>query len=211
MEPFMKYIYYTLLLSGLFLLLVKWKRLDNLVHLFLPVYVFTLATETICDLYYIYFPYHINQTLDCFFLFLYYFLLLRKRAIRTVIIAGFLLYLLFFIAYFLRNPKLFFTFDPIDFVVESVFVTIFSVYFLADLYLNDDPVNLNANSHFWISIGNLFFYAGAAIFMGYAFTLIKKNPHLYTQLSYIVFFLNLLLYSLYIKAFLCPSPAKKQN
>jgi hypothetical protein len=207
----MKYIYYALLLSGLFLLLIKWKRLDNLVHLFAPIYIFTLLTEAGCDLYKIYFPYHINQTLDCFFLFLYYFLLLRKKAIRAVIVAGFVLYLLFFSLYFLRNPKYFFTFDPIDFVVEGVFITLFSVYYLINLYLNDDPVDLNENSHFWISIGNLFFYAGAAFFMGYAYTLIKKNPSLYVYLSYIVFFLNLLLYSLYIKAFLCPSPAKKQN
>src|SRR5579871_5010319 len=100
----MKYIYYALLLSGLFLLLVKWRRLDNIVHLFAPIYIFTLLTEAVSDLYKIYFPYHINQTLDCLFLFLYYFFLLRKRKLRTLIIAGFALYLLFFTAYFLRNP-----------------------------------------------------------------------------------------------------------
>lgn len=175
-------------------------------------YLFTLATELSTDVFAgAYFLYHINQALGCFLLCLYYFLLFRRRMMQNIVRICFILYLAFVSYYFLHHPKYFLAFDPIDFVVEGVFISFFSVYYLIELYQGDDSVLFSRNAHFWMAVGNLLFYSGASIFMGFAFTLGRSDSHLYRQLSYIVYFLNLLLYSIYIKAFLCRWPMRRSE
>jgi len=207
----MKYIYYALLLSGLLILLIRRKHLDRSLLLFIPFYFSDIVTELGSDLYHAYFLYHINQTIGCGLLCTYYYLLLRKARYGKWIWVGFGLYLLFFAGYFLYYPSRFLRFDPIDFVVEGVFITLFSLYYLIDLYRSEEQPRISQFAHFWITAVNLLFYSGASFFMGFAYTLNAHDRTLYTQLSYIVYFLNLILYSIYIKAFLCPLPAKMSN
>jgi hypothetical protein len=208
----MKYIYYALLFSGLLILLIRRRSLDASLIVFIPMYLFDIATEITTDLSArTYFLYHIDQTVDCCLLCLYYYLVLKGSRYRRMVWVGFTLYLVFFIMYFIRNPTLFFKYDPIDFVVEGVFMTIFALYYLINLYGSDIQSRLSSHPHFWISTGNLLFFSGASFFMGFAYTLANKNMPLYKELSYIVYFLNLMLYSIYIKAFLCPLPAKRSN
>lgn len=205
----MKIIYYALLLSGLCILLVRWKKVDKAVHLFLPLYFSTIITELVVGWYNQFFLYHINQAIECFLLCFYYFLLFKNKYARQFVVAYFIIYLGFFSFYFIKQPEYFFNYDPIDFVAEGAFICIFSVLFLIELYRSNEEVIINRNPHFWISVGNLFFYSGASFFMGFALNMLKGNTHLYMQLRYIVDFLNLLLYSLYIKAFLCNSTVKE--
>jgi hypothetical protein len=207
----MKYIYYALLLSGLIITLIRWKRLDRSLHLFAPLYVAILITEVTADLTRTYFLYHINQAISCIILYSYYYLLFAGNGYRKWIWVALLLYSAFFTAWFIRFPALFFGFDPIDFVVEGVFLTLFSLGYLIELYRSQEQLQFSRHPHFWIAVGNLLFYSGASFFMGFAFTLLKVNRTLYVQLSYIVQVLNLILYSIYIKGLLCPSQAKKPN
>ncbi|MHA4811548.1 hypothetical protein ACX0G9_25860 [Flavitalea flava] len=205
----MKYIYYFLLVSGLVILILRRKRIDRRLLLFGPLYFFNIVTELITDLTDTYFYYHINQAIGCFLLFLYYFLLFRENRYRKWIWVAFGLYLSFFTIYFIRYPAYFFNFDPIDFVVEGVFITLFSLYYLVDLYRSEEQLRFFQYPHFWVASGNLLFYSGASLFMGFAFTLLKKDRPLYDELSYIVYFLNLILYSIYIKGFLCHLQGKR--
>jgi hypothetical protein len=208
----MKYLYYLLLLSGLIILLIRWKRLDLSLHVFIPIYLFDIATEISTELSKsCYFMYHIDVTVSCFFLCQYYFLLLKDNKFKKMAWVGFFVYLTFFFIYFIRNPTNFFRYDPIDFVVEGVFITMFSLYYLVDLYRSGLQTRLSGHPHFWISAANLLFYSGGSFFMGFAFTLAEQNLALYRELSLIVQFLNLMLYSIYIKAFLCHSPVKRLN
>ena len=208
----MKYIYYALLLSGLAIVLIRWKLLGRSLHLFAPLYISILLTEFVSDLTKTYFLYHINQAIDCGLLCLYYYLLFEDDPLRKWIWSAYLLYLGFFTAYFIRFPANFFGFDPIDFVMMGVFLTLFSLYYLVGLYRNEEQLPFLRHSHFWIVVGNLLFYSGASFFMGFAFTLLKINKTLYIELSYIVQVLNLLLYSIYIKGLLCPPlPVKKPD
>jgi hypothetical protein len=209
----MKYIYYTLLLSGLFILFWRWTRLDRSLHLFLPIYLFDIVTEIATDLSKSsYFMYHIDQTVSCYLLCRYYFLILENNARRQWVWIGFLLYICFSAIYFFQNPNNLVKYDPIDFVAEGVLITTFSLYYLIDLYRSGIQTRLSQHPHFWISAANLLFYSGASLFMGFAFTLLRQNLALYTELSFIVQFLNLMLYSIYIKAFLCiPWLAKRPN
>jgi hypothetical protein len=158
-----------------------------------------------------YFLYHINQSLGCLLFCIYYASLFSKPFIKRLVAICFLIYAGYFIYYFTRYPNNFFNFDPVDFVVEGVFITAFSLFYLVDLYRNSSGIVFSQHPHFWIVIGNLLFYSGSAFFMGFAFSLAKNNSLLYTQLSYIVYFLNLMLYSLYIKAFLCRLPVNKSS
>jgi hypothetical protein len=207
----MKPIYYALLLSGLAITIIRWRQLDRSLHLFAPLYLGILITEAMADWYKAYFLYHINQAFDTVLLFTYYHLLLSgKKTSRWIWVAQGV-YLVSFAIYFIRSPNLFFRFDPIDFVVEGVFLTLFSLYYLIELYRSSDEIKFSNHPHFWIATGNLLFYSGASFFMGFAFTLWKGNKILYHQLSYIVQVLNLILYSIYIKGLLCPPVEKKPN
>ncbi len=207
----MKFIYYALLLSGLAITIIRWRCLDRSLHLFAPLYIAILVTEATCDLTKAYFLYHINQAIGTILLFSYYYLLLASNRLSKLIWVALALYLGYFTAYFIRFPALFIKFDPIDFVVEGAFITLFSLYYLIELYRSQEQVKFLRYPHFWITAGNLIFYSGASFFMGFALTLWKVNKTLYTQLVPIVQILNLMLYSLYIKGLLCPSPEKRPN
>jgi hypothetical protein len=207
----MKYVYYALLLAGLLILLIRWKKIDRRLYIFLPLYLFTIATEIFSDARQVYFLYHINQSVGCLLFCIYYASLFSRPFVKRLVAICFLIYLGYFIYYFTRYPDNFFAFDPIDFVIEGVFITAFSLYYLVDLYRNSSGIAISQHPHFWIVTGNLLFYSGSAFFMGFAFYLARNNRVLYTQMSYIVYFLNLMIYSLYIKAFLCRSPVNKSS
>src|ERR1700722_11192855 len=163
----MKYLYYLLLLSGLIILLIRWKKLDGSLHIFVPIYLFDITTEIATDLSKrCYFLYHIDLTVSCFFLCRYYYLLLKDSKFKKLVWVGFMVYLVFFSIYSMRNPANFFIyFDPIDFVVEGVFITMFSLYYLVDLYRSGFQTRLSGHAHFWVSAGNLLYYSGASFFM----------------------------------------------
>lgn len=214
----MKYIYYALLLSGLAITIIRWRRLDRSLRLFAPLYIAILVTQAIYDkqatpdeMRKVVFVYHINQAVGTTLLFSYYYLLLAKNRLGKLIWVALALYLVYFTAYFIRFPAVFLKFDPIDFVVEGAFITLFSLYYLIELYRSQEQVRFFSYPHFWFAAGNLIFYSGASFFMGFALTLSKSNKALYTQLMPIAEVLNLMLYSIYIKGLLCPSPEKRPN
>jgi hypothetical protein len=207
----MKYVYYALLLAGLLILLVRWKKIDRRLYIFLPLYLCIIVTEIFSDTSKAYFLYHINQSIGFLLFCIYYASLFSKLWVKRLVAICFLIYLGYFIYYFTRYPANFFSYDPIDFVVEGVFITAFSLFYLVDLYRNSSGIKFGQHPHFWIVIGNLLFYSGSAFFMGFAFTLAKNDRVLYTQLSYIVYALNFMIYSLYIKAFLCRLPVNKSS
>ena len=204
----MKYIYYFLLLAGLSILLFRWRKVDRRLLLFAPILFSTILTELSCDLFQTYFLYHINQVIEFSLLCTYYYLLMTESRYRGWVWVALALYVGYFISFFIRYPNQFFRFDPFDFVVEGIFITVFSLYYLVDLYRSSEEVNISRHPHFWINAGNLLFYSGAALFMALAYTLSRHYKPLYNGLGNIVKLLNLVFYSVYIKAFLCRSPEK---
>ncbi len=208
MSP-LKYIYYFLLISGLLLLLVRSNKLDSILLFFIPIYIFNLVTEFVSDSFSIYYPYHINQTLGCYLLYCYYYKLFQTTKARIFVITGVIVYSIFFAYYFVYKSKNFYIFNPADFVVEGIFVSIFAVLYLIKLYQSNHAVILKKEAHFWISIANLFFFSGCIFFMGFLNYLREHQKDLYHQLVYISYFLNLMLYLLYIKAFTCSPQPKK--
>lgn len=206
----MKYIYYTLLVVGLLILLIRRNVVDRRLLLFIPLLTLAIFTELIGDVYEVDYIYHLNQAFEFALLTTYYFLILAGSKFQRWVWVALGAYLLYFSAFFLRFPDHFTHFDPIDFVVEGVFITVFSLYYLVELYRRDERVNLSRHPHFWIVSVNLVFFSGTAFFMGVAYTL-KRNVPLYYQLGLIAKILNLALYTVYIKAFLCRLPEKSMD
>jgi hypothetical protein len=204
----MKYIYYALIFAGLLILLIRWNKVDKRLHLFAPLLTLAILTELIGDWQRIYYVTHVYQFIEFALLTTYYFLILAGSRLQRWVWLGLVAYLLYFGAFFIRFPNHFTLYDPVDFVAEGVFITGFSLYYLVELYRRDERVRLSHHPHFWIASVNLVFYSGTAFFMGMAYTLWKKNAFLYDQLGLIVKLLNLTLYIVYIKAFLCRLPER---
>lgn len=216
MQLALKYVYYALLLSGFAILLIRRKKLGSIVTFFLPLYFFNVVTQSANDLLMAHkvntFPfYHVNQFIGALLLHGYYYTILEKRSYKNIVIAGFSCFALYFGYHFLYRFGNILTMDFSDFVVEGLFICIYVVLYLLELYRKDVIVILNKNPHFWISIGNLIFFSGCMFIMGFSNYLRGNNHALYARLVYINYFLNLLLYSLYIKAFLCKSETKKSS
>jgi len=214
MQVILKYVYYFLLLSGFLILLIRRKKLGSLFIFFFPLYFFNLATQIANDVLIHQkvntFPfYHINQFIGALLLNAYYYLLLEKRTYRNIVLAGFSCFAFYFAYHFLYHIENIRTIDFSDFVVEGLFICVYVVAYLLELYRKDVIVILKQNPHFWISIGNLIFFSGCMFIMGFSNYLRQNDIELYARLVYINYFLNLLLYSLYIKAFLCNSETKK--
>lgn len=214
MQQALKYIYYALLLSGFLILLYRRKKLGSIILYFIPLYFFNLTTQLAND---ILLPkqvntfplYHINQFISALLLHAYYFALLEKKSYKRIVLLGFTCFVLYFGYHFVYQFANIRTIDFSDFVVEGLFVCVYVALYLLELYRKDDIVILNRNPHFWIAIGNLIFFSGCMFIMGFSNYLRQNNIELYAKLVYINYFLNLLLYSLYIKAFLCHSEMKK--
>lgn len=210
LQVYLKYIYYGLLVSGFFILLFRRKKLDTLFNFFFPLYFFILLTQITSDILVsqgikTYPYYHINQFIGAFLLNAYYFSLLREKKNRLFIVVGFLVFLLYYAYHFLYQIQNIFSSDFSDFALEGLFICIYVILYFMELYRKDEIILLQTKSHFWIAIGNLIFFSGCMFIMGFSSYIIKTN----NKLFYINYFLNLLLYSLYIKAFTCNSETKK--
>ena len=83
-----------------------------------------------------------------------------------------------------------------------LFVALALIYFY-DLLQKEGVVPLLRNPLFWVSSGNLIFYAGVFFLMGLLNYIIKELPDLAPKLMYINYSLNYILYTLYSIGFLC--------
>jgi hypothetical protein len=210
LQQYLKYIYYVLLVSGFLILLIWRKKLDTLFLYFFPLYFFILLTQTASDILVTYGLntyqyYHINQFIGAFLLNAYYFSLLDKKSNKRIVVIGFTIFISYFFYHFLYRIENIFNSDFSDFALEGVFICIYVILYLLELYRKDDFVTLNETPNFWISVGNLIFFSGCIFVMGFSSYIIKN----YSKLFYVNYFLNLLLYSLYIKAFLCNLKTRK--
>lgn len=203
----LKKIYYILILSGFFLLLIRWKKLDSRVHIYLGILACAFFTEKIRDWYYpqaiATYIYHLYEIIEMGLLSLYYYLLFQRKLNRQLVITGSLVYFFFFIYLFVFQRNNFFTDTRIDVAVENAWIAVFSILYLLELYQQDNPVVLRQSPHFWIVLANLIFSSGGLFFHGYTYYLLIHKIPVYQQLSFIIIALNYFLYTSYIIAFLC--------
>jgi hypothetical protein len=214
LQATLKDVYYGLLLSGFIILLVRRRKLGSIFPIFITLYFFNLATQITFDIVSHVkingLPlFHINQFIGSSLLHAYYYITLRNKVNKQIVVAGFTIFTIYFVSHFLFHIDNIFTVDFSDFVVEGLFICVYAVLHLLEMYRGNTIVSPARNLHFWLSTGNLIFFSGCAFVMGFLNYLKQHNLELYSKVAYINYFLNLLLYSVYIKAFLCDLETKK--
>jgi hypothetical protein len=214
LQVVLKNVYYGLLLSGFTILLIRRRKLGSIFPIFGALYFFNLVTQITFD---IVSPmkingvplFHINQFIGSLLLHSYYYITLRNTLNKQIVIAGFAFFTVYFGYHFVFHIENIFTVDFSDFVVEGIFLCVYAVLHLLETYRSNTIISPARNLHFWLSTGNLIFFSGCTFVMGFLNYLKQNNLELYSKVAYINYFLNLLLYSLYIKAFLCDLEPKK--
>lgn len=169
----------------------------------LGVYLSSKATHTL----YIYNLFSIVEA--CFYLWV------LKNVIKDPLIRKVLFYtLIIFPALCIINMlfiQKFRSFNSITYALGCLLIIFFSIYFFFELFKVQHSVKLSADPAFWICTALLFFYSCtfplfvASNFLNSIPLVIKKNA------TVIITLLNVLLYSLFIIAFLCRIRAKKPS
>jgi hypothetical protein len=219
MTYFLKILYYLVLLAGVIALLVRWKKLDKRLYLFLGLLVSVIATELIRDFFYqrvvanphnniAAYVVHIYQPVETILLSLYYYLIFETISNRRIVSIGLFLFFVFYAYFYIYQSENFFQGDSIDLVIAGLFYSIYSVLFLVELYKKEEAITLSKYPHFWIVIGNLIFYSSTLFYYALQYYILA-DAQAYVQLLFIPQVLNLILYSLYLIAFLCKTEVKK--
>src|SRR5687768_17539981 len=94
-EVVLRTVYYLLLLSGFLILLIRRRELGSIFYIFLPLYFFNIlskAAADICGRPDAFPPMHINVFIGSFLLHSYYYITLKNRWNRYIVIAGFLIF-----------------------------------------------------------------------------------------------------------------------
>lgn len=205
---YLKHIYYLLILSGLLALLFNAKRLDRILLIYIPVLLAAFVTEKISDYTaprliskQVYHFYHLTEML---LLSVYYYHILKEKKHRIFLLMAVFLYLVYFFQLYAMHPENLNTDKRGEVVVQGIVITLLSVCYLYELYLDPETVNFLKKNHFWLVTVNMIFFAGSLFFNGYTYYLLMTKATIYSQLSYIMVALNYILYATYLIVFLCP-------
>jgi hypothetical protein len=219
MTYFLKILYYLVLLAGVIALLVRWKKVDKRLYIFLGLLISVIATELLRDLFYkrvITDPHtniadyiiHIYQPIETILLSIYYYLIFETITNKRIVTIGFFLFLIFYSYFYIYQSENFFEGNPNDLVFSGLFYSLYSVLFLVELYKKEEAITLSHYPHFWIVFGNLIFYSSTLFYYALQYYILL-DTQTYVQLLFIPQVLNLILYSLYLIAFLCKTEVKK--
>lgn len=97
----------------------------------------------------------------------------------------------------------------LDALVEAPLILIWTLFYFFQLFSDDETFHFGTNPFFWISAGNLLFFAGS--FFSYGFAAYFNNTGEYNfaeAVRWIARTLNILLYIFYIAGFLCSGQKK---
>ena len=211
----LKSVYYLLMLLSLASFLYRKRQLKGRISLIIPLLICSISIEVVVDFFYWYhnkyyvFLFHLYQPLEYLLLALLYYYNIENFKIRKYILISILLYFSILITYYSYYPDYINTSRYIDFVLEAVFLSIWSIISISEL-INAEKIKepITFLPMFWISFSVLLFYSGSICIMGFRYYFEQYSLILSSSLSSIHHYLNLLFYALLTTAFLC-LPAKK--
>ena len=90
-------------------------------------------------------------------------------------------------------------FHTLTYIIGCSLIVVLSIYYFYELFQAPRAINLTREPAFWIVIGLLFFYSSTLPVLG----IVNYYPEVYVSGEPILMILNILLYSLFIIAFLC--------
>lgn len=103
----------------------------------------------------------------------------------------------------------FLRYDTYTVMLGSFVLLVLVFFFFNELMLSAERISLLRYPPFWISIGLLTFYSGQFITLAFFEYMIRTNNFSFaTVLNFSMRYLNVILYTCYIVAFLCKRPAK---
>ena len=205
---FLKKVYYVLIVINIIILFAGLRKTVPLYYIFLVLLPLALVTQVFGDFAKLYnfnryTFFHTYIIVEFVLLSIYYYQLLKSKRSKNFVLLSVFLFLAIISVNYARVPQAFFSSGFLDFVLVAVFITIFTTQYFIDEIKDENEVSFHTKPSFWINIGNLFFYTGCLLVMGFNNYLENHYPSLSQKLLYINYCLNLLLYSLYLKGFVC--------
>lgn len=211
----LKMLYYGLLGVCLVALLFNFKKLGRTYYWFIPLIILSITVQVFGDILKNYnikgysFIFHLYIPVEYSLMALFYFSLLHNKWVKRAILFSIVILLLFSVSYYSSNYLSFYGADFMDFCIEAAFVCTWIILFFTQLLKSEENFSLTSYPAFWINAANLLFYGGCLVIMGFNFYLHQRDEKLADQLFEINHYLNLLLYFMYIIAFICPVNWKK--
>lgn len=120
---------------------------------------------------------------------------------KKIVVISFALYLAFSIV----EAIFFFEYFHLsyNFMLRSILIICLVMYYLYELYIDENILSLWREPLFWISIGNFFFFTGVFFVMGLVAKLEDHDVELSDKVYILNPILNIFLYTTFIIAFLC--------
>jgi len=155
--------------------------------------------------------YNLYYTPEYIFYLLFFYRVLEKNIVnRKIVFAACGLYIVLGIVnlLFIQRCYKLNTYSIIGGNIIVIFLTL--LYFKQELQ-RTTPIRAVEDPLFWISIGAFIFHTVSLPYFIFINYLIRNNLSLAVTLFNILLFLNTLLYSLYLTAFLCKTPYQKKH
>lgn len=134
---------------------------------------------------------------------IYYLQILVQPLHRKIIVAATIVALIIMLYFNFGPPGILYLEDFFDFVVAAFCICIFVAFFFRELINQKEFLQLTTYPDFWINTAHLLFYGGCLFVMGLHSYVLEFNPSLAKQLYHINHTLNIILYLMYLTAFLC--------
>ena len=211
---FLKKIYYLLIIINIIILAISFRKIKNPYFIFAILLPLVLITQILGDLNKAYefnrYPvFHIYIPVEFGLLSAYYYHVFKNKSKKKLVLFSSFLFIISLSIWYVLYPQSFYKSGFMDFVLLSLFIIIYTIAYFVEEISNEKEIGHYQNPSLWINLGNLFFYTGCLLIMGFNNYLEHFYPSLSQKLIYINYFLNLVLYSFYIKAFLCIWTARK--
>jgi hypothetical protein len=128
--------------------------------------------------------------------------IIQNQQVRKIILGGSLLYLVLAIVNLLFIQQIT-SFKSIPYAIGCLMIVSICIYYFYELFRLPHFVNLLGQPEFWICSGLLFFYSCSFPIFSLMNVIQKLPAFILQNLRFIVFFLNVFLYSSFTIAFLC--------
>lgn len=103
----------------------------------------------------------------------------------------------------------FFVFNAFTIALVSVPFVLLCLYYYYLFMKQDQTANLKTNGQFWWITAILFYYFGGTAYNLFNYLIFKNGQHSFIILTYVMLFLNVLLYGIWAYSFLCSSRQQK--
>jgi hypothetical protein len=152
---------------------------------------------------------NISLLIEISILYYYFYTLLKQRGQRQWLFFCYFTFISLVLYFWLGPIHAFARFWGILYGIENIFICIPCFLYFYQVFKSDTVTDFKTNPHFFVVSGVLFFYATTFPFYISYKIMYDVTPVLFMGLVIVNHILSLILYSILIKAYLCPRPVLK--